>query len=78
MNPLRALVRSRAPRLPLDPSVAAAEQGVRAARRRALGTTALDVLGGGLVVFGVALVFVPAALVLAGVGVLAASWRASR
>lgn len=45
---------------------------------RTMVTTALDVLGACLVVAGVALVSIPAAFVVAGAGVLAASWRASR
>lgn len=41
-------------------------------------TTALDVVGASLIVAGVALVWVPAAVVLAGTGLLLISWRASR
>lgn len=40
-------------------------------------TTALDVAGAGLIVAGVALVWVPAAIMLAGVALLLISWRAS-
>lgn len=45
---------------------------------RAWLTTVLDVLGAVLVVAGVALVYVPAALAVAGVACLAISWRGSR
>jgi len=38
-------------------------------------TTILEVLGAALIVTGVAFVFVPAALVVAGLLFLAASWR---
>ena len=41
-------------------------------------TTVLDVAGAALIVTGIALVFVPAALAVAGVACLAISWRASR
>lgn len=40
-------------------------------------TTLLDLTGAGLVVGGVALVYVPASLVVAGVAVLAISWKAT-
>lgn len=45
---------------------------------RAWLTTILDVLGAGLIVTGIALVYVPAALAVAGLACLAISWRASR
>lgn len=38
-------------------------------------TTILEVLGGALVVAGVAMVFVPASLMIAGLLFLLASWR---
>lgn len=41
-------------------------------------TTLMDVLGVGLIVAGVAVVFWPAALVVAGVAVLVASWQAAQ
>lgn len=41
-------------------------------------TTVLDLAGAGLVVAGVALVYVPAAFVVAGAGVLLVSWRLTR
>lgn len=41
-------------------------------------TSALDVVGAGLVVAGAAMVSVPLALALAGAAVLAVSWRWSR
>ena len=41
-------------------------------------TTVLDVAGAALLIAGVALVFVPAALVVAGVLALAASYRLTR
>lgn len=41
-------------------------------------TTAAEVCGLGLVVAGVWLVFVPAALMVAGLGLVALSWGASR
>ncbi len=44
---------------------------------RKLVTTALDLAGAGLIVAGIALVWVPAAFVAAGVGLLLISWRAS-
>ena len=37
----------------------------------------LDLAGAGLVVGGVALVYIPAALVVAGLAVLAISWKAT-
>lgn len=40
-------------------------------------TTALDICGAALIVAGVALVWVPAACVVAGAGLLVISWRAS-
>lgn len=40
-------------------------------------TTVLDVLGAALIVAGVAFVFWPAALIVAGIALLAVSWRAS-
>ena len=45
---------------------------------RAWVTTILDVVGAALIVAGIALVFVPAALAVAGLACLAISWRASR
>lgn len=45
---------------------------------RAWITTALDLVGAGLVVAGVALLSVPAAFIVAGAALLAISWRASR
>ncbi|MBU3994787.1 MAG: hypothetical protein KKF42_03260 [Actinobacteria bacterium] len=47
-------------------------------RRRETVTTVLDVAGIGLVCGGVAAMFWPAALILAGLALLAVSWRASR
>jgi hypothetical protein len=41
-------------------------------------TTILDLLGAALIVAGIAMVFVPAALAVAGLACLAISWRASR
>lgn len=41
-------------------------------------TTALDVVGSVLVVVGVALIYWPAAVILAGIGVLIMSWRLTR
>lgn len=41
-------------------------------------TTVIDIAGAALIVTGIALVFVPAALVVSGVACLAISWRASR
>lgn len=41
-------------------------------------TTLMDVVGAGLIVAGVAFVFWPAALVVAGVAVLVASWQAAQ
>lgn len=38
-------------------------------------TTVMEILGGALVVLGIALVFVPASLVVAGLLIIAASWR---
>ena len=38
-------------------------------------STVLDVLGAALIVAGVAFVFWPAALIVAGIGLLAVSWR---
>lgn len=45
---------------------------------RAWLTTVLDVLGAALIVTAVALVYVPAALAVAGAACLLISWRASR
>lgn len=45
---------------------------------RDLITTAAEVVGLGVIVAGVWLVFMPAALIAAGVGVLALAWGASR
>lgn len=41
-------------------------------------TTALDVAGAVLIVAGIALVWVPAAFIVAGAGLLLISWRASQ
>ena len=41
-------------------------------------TTALDLIGVAAVVTGVALIFVPAAVILGGVAVLLISWRLTR
>lgn len=41
-------------------------------------TTALDVAGSALIVAGVSLIWIPAAVILAGVGLLLISWRASQ
>lgn len=41
-------------------------------------TTVLDALGAVLIVAGVAFVFWPAALVVAGAALIAASWRLER
>lgn len=41
-------------------------------------TTLVDVAGAGLIVAGVALIFVPAAFIVAGVALLAISWNISR
>lgn len=41
-------------------------------------TTALDVAGAALIVGGIALVWVPAAFIVAGAGLLLISWRASQ
>lgn len=41
-------------------------------------TTALDVAGAALIVAGIALVWVPAAFIVAGAGLLLISWRASQ
>lgn len=41
-------------------------------------TTALDVIGAGLVVGGVAMMTVPAAVILAGALVMFVSWRMTR
>lgn len=40
-------------------------------------TTALDLVGAGLIVTGIALVWVPAAFIAGGVGLLLISWRAN-
>lgn len=45
---------------------------------RDLVTTAAELAGLGLIVAGVWLMFMPAALIVAGVGALALSWGASR
>ena len=45
--------------------------------RRDLLTTVLDLAGLALIVTGVSLVFVPAAVILAGAGLLVVSWRVS-
>lgn len=45
---------------------------------REAATTLLDIAGVLLVCAGVAAIYWPAALMLAGLGVLAASWRANR
>ncbi len=42
---------------------------------RSVGTSLLDLAGAGLVVAGIALVFVPAAFIAAGVALLAMSYR---
>lgn len=47
-------------------------------RSRSHVTTVADIVGGGLVVAGVALVFVPAALILAGVLIVTASILTAR
>jgi hypothetical protein len=41
-------------------------------------TTILEVLGAALIVAGVAFIFVPAGLIVAGVMLIAASWRLER
>jgi hypothetical protein len=41
-------------------------------------TTLFDLLGAALIVTGIALVFVPAALAVAGAACLLISWKASR
>lgn len=41
-------------------------------------TTVLDLLGSALIVAGLAILSVPAAVILAGAGVLFASWRLTR
>lgn len=41
-------------------------------------TTALDLCGASLIVAGVALIWVPAAFLVAGAGLLLISWRASQ
>lgn len=41
-------------------------------------TTALDLAGAMLIVAGVALVWMPAAFIVAGAGLLLISWRASQ
>jgi len=41
-------------------------------------TTVLDLLGSGLVVAGLAMLFLPAAVIFAGAGVLFVSWRLTR
>lgn len=41
-------------------------------------TTVLDFVGAALIVTGITLVFVPAALAVAGLACLVISWRASR
>lgn len=46
--------------------------------KREVATTVLDIVGVLLVCGGVAAIYWPLALVLAGVGALAASWKASR
>lgn len=45
---------------------------------RDLITTAAEVVGLGVIVAGVWLIFMPAALIVAGAGVLALAWGASR
>lgn len=40
-------------------------------------TTLLDLAGASAIVAGVALIYIPAALIVAGLAVLAISWRAS-
>jgi hypothetical protein len=44
----------------------------------ALQTTAIDLASAALIVAGVALIFIPAAFILAGLAGLAISWRATR
>jgi hypothetical protein len=44
---------------------------------RIVATTALEAIGAALIIWGIALIFVPAALIAAGVGVIYAGYRLS-